>query len=230
MLGGIASAGINYFASGKAAKAQQAGYSNALSNYNLMLHNVGTYLEPYRDVGTGAMRSLASLYGIGADGSQDWSKAMGPDAYAAFERSPDYAYARKSAMDTLGFSNSASGLLRSSEHMRSALGLSHNLATQNFGNFRNSLMGLGQWGLDAGKTMASAAMGIGGQMGQAMMGQGNAQAAGIMGQAGALTSGINSLTNSLTQYDAFNSNKSAYGSGSAPSTFTGYGNHPMVMY
>jgi hypothetical protein len=78
--------------------------------------------------------------------------------------------------------------------------------------------------------MASAAMGIGGQMGQAMMGQGNAQAAGIMGQAGALTSGINSLTNSLTQYDAFNSNKSAYGSGSAPSTFTGYGNHPMVMY
>jgi hypothetical protein len=220
--GGAINAGINFFASGRAADAQAA----AAQQQQMMLDQAWSrgskYLKPYANVGRGAMQSLGALYGIGADGKADVSKAYGPDAMAAFERSPDYAYARDSAMRTLGFSNSASGLLRSSEHLRSATGLASNLATQNFGNYTNALRGLGGWGLDASKSLGQLALGVGTAGATVAGNAGNAQAAGIMGQAGALTSGINSVTNPLMQYNALNRNNSAYASAPAagPTDYT----------
>jgi hypothetical protein len=210
--GGLASAGINYFASGNASEALQAGYANQQAMLDQAWARSAKFLKPYANVGRGAMQSLGALYGIDAKGNQDISKAYGPEAMAAFERSPDYAYARDSAMKTLGFSNAASGLLRSSEHLRSATGLASNLATQNFGNYTNALRGLGGWGLDASKSLGQIATGLG-TAGATAAGQaGQAQAAGIMGQAGAITSGINSVTNPLIQYNALNRNNSAYAS------------------
>jgi len=208
--GGLANAGINYFASGNAAEAQQAAAAQQQQMLQQAWKRSKGYLEPYSKVGTGAMQSLGALYGIGKDGQPTSEGAYGPEAMAAFERSPDYAYARDSAMRTLGFSNSASGMLKSSEHLRSATTLASGLATQNFGNYTNALRGLGGWGLDASKSLSQAALGMGTAGATVAGNAGNAEAAGIMGQAGALNSGINSVTNALTSYNSLNRNNSAY--------------------
>lgn len=209
-IGGIANAFIGSSAASKASKQQMAMQQQALAMQQKMFGEAQSALSPYNKVGQGAMLSLGALYGIGADGSQDMSKAYGPEAMAAFERSPDYAYARDSAMRTLDFSNSAKGMLGSREHLNTALQVGQGLATQNFGNYQTNLRNLGLMGLDAGKSIAGAATGFANMGTQSYTTMGNAQAAGTMGQANALTGGINTATNALTQYNQWNRNNSAY--------------------
>lgn len=208
--GGIANSFIGSSASKKASSQQVAAQQAALALQQKMYGDAVGRAEPYINTGKGAMLSLGSLYGIGEDGSFSFDNAMNPAALDAFRRSPDYQFAMQEGIRGLGFSNAAQGLLRSSEHLRSATRFAEGLATQNFGNYVGNLRGIAGMGLDATKSINSVGLGFG-QMGSSTMGAiGNAQAAGTMGSANALAGGINSVTNALTSYNAYTRNNSAY--------------------
>lgn len=233
--GGIANAFIGASASKKAAAAQQQAAMMAKQQADEAWGRASGVLMPFSNVGRGAMMSLGQLYGIQSDGSYNFNNAMGNDALEAFRRSPDYQFASQEGMRNLTNSNSATGLLRSSDHLRSAIQFNQGLATQNFGNYQTNLRNIANMGLDASKSLGTVAAGVGTLGANATMMGGQAQGAGIMGQANALMGGINSTTNALTAYNAYTRNNTAYGN-SNPNVPGGagdpmrYGNLPMPVY
>ncbi len=240
---GVANALIGSSASKRAASAQQAAAQAAAMQYERAWNRASEALGPFSNVGRGAMLSLGQLYGIQPDGSYNFNNAMGQAALDAFRRSPDYAFAASEGMRNLVNSNSASGLLRSSDHLRSAINFNQGMATQTFGNYQTNLRNIGLMGLDASKGLASAAMGIGTGSANAQTAAGNAQAAGIMGSANSLMSGVNSVASSLAGYNAYTRNNSAYSQPSIYEAYTqsspymdgralpqSYGNLPMPVY
>lgn len=231
--GGVANGFIGMSSARSAAAQQQAGAAEALQFQKKMYGDTQDALRPFNKIGAGAMKSLGSLYGIDARGNFNQSNAMNPEAIEAFKRSPDYAFAQQEGIRGLGFSNSATGLLGSSEHLRSATQFSSGLATQNFQNYQNALKGMAGYGLDAGKALGTAATNFG-QMGTgSIMAGANAGAAGEIGAGNALMGGINSASNALMGYSSYMRNNSAYGN-TNPNVPGGtgdparYGNLPAV--
>lgn len=239
--GGLINAGIGAYSANKSSKAMQAAAAQAAAAQKQQMeeawNRASGVLSPFSNVGRGAMMSLGQLYGIQSDGSYSFNNAMGQDALDAFRRSPDYQFASQEGMRNLTNSNSATGLLRSSDHLRSAIQFNQGLATQNFGNYQTNLRNLATMGLDASKSLGTVAAGIGNNPvgAQAILAGGQAAGAGIMGVGNALMGGINSTTNALTAYNAYTRNNSAYGN-TNPNMPGGagdparYGNLPMPVY
>lgn len=164
---------------------------------------------PFTNVGQGAVTTLGQLFGIGPDGQQTNNAD-----FSSFFNSPDYEFARSEGMKALEFSNAAKGQLNSGNNMRDIVGFGQGLATQNFGNYVNRLLGLSQLGAQT----------AGGQA-QQIGNQGQAQASGIVGSANALSQGLSGLGNNLALSSLMSGgNPSAYNNNSG-----GFGWQPITV-
>ena len=165
-------------------------------------------LQPYLDIGKNATYTLGQLTGTGNGGNQ-------PD-YSSFFKDPSYGFAQQQGELGRERGANARGLNLSGGTLKDLATFNSGLATQQYGNYFNRLMGLAGIGQDATKTNANLVTGnasnnttAAGQIGNTIMGQGQAQASGAVGVANAANSGI---SNSL-MYNYLNRNPSAYGSG-----------------
>ncbi len=219
-IGGVANGVLGFMGSKSASKAQQQGQANALAAQNHWFSQIQGNLAPYMDAGKGAVMSLAQLYGLQTPGNPG-GQPFGPEAMEAWKQSPDFLFAQKQGMEGLEFSNAAKGLLKSRGHLNQSIAFNSGLATQNFGNYRNSLMDISRIGAGAAGTFANAAGMAGNSIANTMMAGGNAQAAGIMGGYNALAGGVNSVTNALTQYNAYSKSAFPGGSNYASNTYQG---------
>lgn len=167
-------------------------------------------LQPYLDLGKNATYTLGQLMGGGNGNVQ-------PD-YSSFFKSPDYSFAQQQGELGLTRAANARGLNLSGAALKDLTSFNSGLATQQYGNYFQRLMGLAGIGQNATNTNANLVTGnasnntaAAGQIGNTIMGQGQAQASGAVGIANAANGGV---SNSLL-YNYMNRNPSAYGSGEA---------------
>jgi hypothetical protein len=120
--------------------------------------------------------------------------------YSGFENSPDYLYARDQALYGIDHSAAARGQLYSGGH---SLDLAHELngiASQNLGNYRNSL----EWGANLGQNAASGVGQLGAnaanQIGSSYGQLGAAQAAAAQQQGGAIGGAVTGIGGALSNY------------------------------
>src|SRR5882762_6837743 len=198
----IIGGGVGLYAANKAADTQATAGRNALdfqkqafdtsqSNINAAKPNY----QPYLDVGNKATYTLGSLMG------QNGGK---PD-YSSFYNSPDYAFAQQQGEQGIERGANARGMNLSGGTLRDLSSFNSGLATQQYGNYYNRLMGLSQMGQNAATGLGNLAVGqatnatsAASGIGNTMQGIGQSQASGIVGGANAVTGAIGSgVQNSL---------------------------------
>lgn len=211
-IGGVASAGIGAYSTGRAAQAGRDAQNSALDFQNRVFNTNQANFKPFIDTGQGAVLSLAQLYGLQTPGNPGGNGTpFGPESMQAFNNSPDYAYARDQGIKALTFQNSAGGLL-GRNHMNTIEQFGSGLATQNFGNYTGRLMSLAQLGntsaTAAGQLNNQSAAGIAGTYGNI----GQINSAEQLGFGNAAQTGLSSITNNLASYNLMNRNISSFGS------------------
>jgi hypothetical protein len=190
---GLAGAGASIFGaseqSSAAKAAAQAQVSEEQQGFQLQQQQLQT-LNPWINVGQGANYTLGSLYGIGQNGQQTNS----PSNFSQFFNSPDYQFAQQQGQAGLVNYQNAEGLGGSGAGLAAASTFNQGLATQQFGNYFNRLMGLSQLGA------SSAQAGIGGAnaAAQTLGNIGASQASGITGSANAIAGGATGVASSLS--------------------------------
>ncbi len=185
--------------------------------------------QPYMDVGRGATYTLGQL--TGASGSN-------PD-YSSFFNSPDYNFAQQQGELGITRGANARGANLGGGVLKDLASFNSGLATQQYGNYFNRLMGLSQLGASAVNGFSSASTNNAGGLANVAGGFGNlatgaansnntasanignttqavgqATASGIVGGANAITGGVNSAANNTLLAGYLNRNPTAYGSGS----------------
>lgn len=210
---GVLGAGASLYAASK----QSDAAGNALNfqkqtfdtNQQNMKAAQGT-LQPYLDVGNQATYTLGQLTGGGNGNVQ-------PD-YSSFFKDPSYGFAQQQGELGIERGANARGMNLSGGTLKDLASFNSGLASQQYGNYFNRLMGLAGIGQTATNTNAnlvtgnasnntSAANGIA----NTTMGQGQAQASGAVGLANAANGGA---SNAL-MYNYMNRNPSAYGGGNS---------------
>jgi hypothetical protein len=188
----IYSANLQAGAAKSAANAQVSAEQQALA---LQREQLGK-LDPWLNVGSGANYTLGSLYGIGPNGQP----ANAPQDFSKFFSSPDYQFALQQGNAGLVNYENAMGLGKSGSGLAAASTFNQGLATQQFGNYFNRLMGLSQLGATAANTAVgggNAAAGTIGNIGASqaggIIGGANAWAGGLSGAAGAGSGAANAL-------------------------------------
>lgn len=211
--GGIASSMIGASAAKDAAKAQADAAANALAFQKDVYGKNQANLSPFINAGQGAAGTLSRV--TGGNGT--------PADFSSFFNSPDYKFALDQG--TRGVTNyeNAQGMGLSGGALKDVAQFNQGLATQQYGNYFNRLMGLATIGSSAAGNLAGNNTNMSNSIGNTMQAQGQAQASGIVGSANALTGGINSgIQNSLLSY-AIGKNPSAYGSNNLGSMLFGGG-------
>lgn len=177
-IGGAAGSLLSSKGSKKASKKQVAAQEAAAQEQRNALMRVQQYQQPYLDAGSPAINAL---------------NRVNSGDYSAFENSPDYLYARDESLKGVQGSAAARGGLFSGNTGRELLRVGNGLATQNLGNYRNSLMqqiGIGQ---SAANNLGNATLGVAGGVAGNLVGAGDARASGIVGSTNAITGGIEDL-------------------------------------
>jgi len=202
----LVGAGVGLYSANKAADTQANAANNALafqqSAFNTSQNNINAAkpnYQPYLDAGSGATYSLGKLLGIGPGGQQ------GTPDYSGFYNSPDYQFAQQQGELGITRQNNASGLDLSGSALKDMDTFNSGLASQQYNNYYNKLMGLSQQGANAAAGFGNLSVGQATNTTNAATGIGNttqaigqAQASGIVGGANAVTGSLSSgVQNSL---------------------------------
>jgi len=203
-----------------AAQEQATASQNALSTQVAASNNATTALAPYNDVGTGAIHSLADLYGIGyasqgngtattsstgvvtpanlnaAQGSAGGQNVQNA-ALANFTNTPDYQFAFQQGMQGLQRSAAAGGTLISGGQEKAGEEFGAGLASQQYGNYFNRLLSLAQVGQSAASGTASNSIASGNSIANTQQAIGQSQASGTVGAANATASGLTGVSSAV---------------------------------
>lgn len=205
---GLISAGIGAYASGQAADKQAAAANNALNFQKQTFDTSQANFKPYLDIGKNATYTLGQLTGTGANGNQQ------PD-YSSFYKDPSYQFAQSQGELGIERGANARGLNLSGGTLKDLATFNSGLASQQYGNYFNRLMGLSQLGQASAAGSAANGTAAAGQVGNSMQAVGQAQASGIVGGANAITGGINSGTQNALLAGYLGKNASGYGGSAA---------------
>ena len=135
--------------------------------------------------------------------------------YTGFYDSPDYQGALDQGIEAMNRRQASVGNLASGGSSADLNAFAQQLASQNLGNYRNSLMGVSQLGAQATGQMGQLGQGYTQMQGNALMGQGNARASGYQAMGNALT-GIGGIAG-----DYFGYQRNGGGGGMAGGTPSG---------
>ena len=161
--------------------------SNALREYsdiargdvNRWYQRAEDPLQPYAQSGERSVRTLNDLYGLNGRGAQDTARDN-------FQFSPDYAFARDEGIKAMDHSASARGQLLTGNQLRDVTAFSSGLASQNYNNYADRLMGMSQQGAAAAGGLSALRSARGNALGDINMSVGNA----FMGQGNQLDASI----------------------------------------
>jgi len=215
--GGIVSglgAGLGGWMQANAAKQasdqQAAAAANALAFQRKVYGDTLDNMKPFTDVGHGAIGQLGGLFGIGG-------ATPGQADYSRFFQSPDYNFARQQGDLALARSGAAQGGYLSGGQIKAGEQFGQGLASQQYGNYFNRLMGLATLGQNSAANQATFGSNMANTIGNTTMAQGAYQGAGTIGQANAYAS---IFPNALAAYGQMRnySNNSAF---SQPNSTTG---------
>jgi hypothetical protein len=186
----VGSAAIGASAAKKAGKKQAAAADAASAQQQQQLDLINQQNAPYREAGTAALNQLMGLYGLNGQEAD----------YSAFENSPDYQFAQQQGEQSLLRNRAALGGLQGGQTGAALQQYGQGLASQQLGNYRNSLMGLVNTGQGANQLTAQAGLNTGQAIGQNMQNAGNASAAGTLASSNALIGGLGGLANAAGDY------------------------------
>lgn len=136
--GALGAAG-SYFASSKAADAGEAAADKSAAVQRELYYQTRSDTEPYRALGLGAAGKLARLAGLG---SPDQSAAEVGQFYA----SPGYQFRLGEGQKALERSAAARGMLNSGATLKGITRYGQDYASNEFGNYVNTLGGLAGYG------------------------------------------------------------------------------------
>lgn len=171
-----------YFGSNSAANAQAAGSNNAIGTEQQLEGQLGGIYGTQMNAGNAAFSPLMSALGV--NGAPD---------YSAFENSPGYQFAVQQGTQAINRQAAASGGAYSSTTLGDIGQYVTGLASQNYQNYVNNLMGLAGFGSSANANYANALSNAAGNVAQAQQNKGNAYATGTAGGANAIAGAAGSL-------------------------------------
>lgn len=201
--GALVSGVLGYEGATKAADTQANSANNALQfqeqAFNTSQNNINQAkgnFSPYLNVGNQATYTLGQLMGGGTNNQPD---------YSSFFNSPDYNFAQSQGQKGVINAANAQGVGLSGGTLKDLATFNSGLASQQYGNYFNRLMGLSQMGANAASGLGNLATGQANNATSAAAGIGNttqavgqAQASGIVGGTNAITGSLNSgISNSL---------------------------------
>lgn len=156
-------------AAGKATDAQLEAIKQAISEYNSGYAGQQALFNPYAQAGTQGLQHL---------------NALNSGDFSAFESSPDFLFAQQQGNQALGQQQASRGNLFSGGAGRELAQFNQGLASNQLGQYRNSLMGqigIGQYGTNGlSNALTNKTQGIA----DARIGAGQARASGYTGAAG----------------------------------------------
>jgi hypothetical protein len=200
---GLISAGIGAYASGKASDKQAEAANNALNFQKQTFDTSQANFKPYMDVGKNATYTLGQLTGTGTSGAK-------PD-YSSFYQDPSYQFTQQQGELGIERGANARGLNLSGSALKDLSTFNSGLASQQYGNYFNRLMGLSQLGQASAAGSAANGATMSGQIGNTTQAVGQAQASGIVGGANAITGGLNTGTSNALLAGYLGKNASGYG-------------------
>lgn len=200
---------VSYMGAKRAAKIQKDASDKAFAIQEKFFNTTRADLAPYREVGAGALGSLAKLYGIGT-GGKPGGQPFDPAALEAFRRSPDYKFALEEGLKSVEASRAAKGLLKSGGTLEELQERGSGLASQNFGNYVSRLLQLANIGESSAAQTGSFASGASRGMADSIMAGGEASASGVVGGTNSITSMIDNLSKNLSLYKLMTPGGSAY--------------------
>jgi hypothetical protein len=175
---GLASAGIGYLGAQKAAGAQANAANNALQFQEAVYNQNQANLKPFINTGQGATYTLGQLTGQNGNAPN----------FSSFFTDPSYQFAlQQGTRGTINAAN-AQGIGLSGGTLKDLSEFNQGLASQQYGNYYNRLLGLSQLGANAAGGFATTSTNAAGQIGNTIQGLGQAQASGFVGGANAIMS------------------------------------------
>jgi hypothetical protein len=149
-----------------------------------------TDLSPWRTTGQNALLNVGNLSGAnGADAAQ---QAMG-----GFQTSPGYQFQLQEGLNSIDAGAAARGMLASGQTQKAEMQYAQGLASQDFGNYYNRLLGISTQGLQAAGTQANASMNAGNNIAETQTSAGTALANIYGNMYKGVGNGINSTANDL---------------------------------
>lgn len=212
--GGSLLGGMSQASAAKDASAQQAQAAQQALNFQKHVYNESQQnFRPYLQTGEGALHQLAGLYGLpgGTSGTP------GMQNFNAFTQSPDYQFAQQQGNLAIQRSGAAQGNYLSGGQIKAGEQFGQGLASQQYGNYFNRLMGLATMGQNSAANSATSGGNMANTIGNTQLAQGAYQGAGTIGQANAYSS---IFPNALSSYGTMRNfaNNSAF---SQPNTQSG---------
>lgn len=184
VLGASAIGGAASIISGnKAAKAQEQAAAQSIAEQQRQYNQTRDDLAPWRSTGGSALAKLSDLYGLGGNA---------PDP-SVFQTSPGYQFRVDQGLQGIDRGAAARGLLHSGAAVKAEDNYTQNLASQEFGNYTNTLMGIAGTGQSAANTTAAAGQSSANAISQAYGQAGNARASSYANVGSSINSGINNV-------------------------------------
>jgi hypothetical protein len=179
----VVGAGASIYSGNKAAKSQTNAANQQVGEQRRQYDQSRADLAPWRTTGGSALAKLSQLYGL--DG-------QAPDA-SVFTASPGYQFRFNEGQRAIDRGAAARGLLHSGAAVKAEQNFGQGLASQEFGNFTNTLMGIAGTGQQATNTTVAAGQNAANNISQAYGQAGNARASSYANTGSAINSGINNV-------------------------------------
>lgn len=199
-----------------AGRAQQEALEKAMALQRTGFNGQTDIFNPQRAFGMGAMNLLSQMYGFGipqtgtpyfdpktgelitstpgAGGGLPTAGTGKPD-WSVFLNSPDYKYAKGQSLDAVDARYGANGSRWSGAAMGAINKQASGLASQNFGDFYNRLMGMTGVGTQANNALSGALGNTVNSLSDLTTGIGNAQAGAQIGAANSYGNAAGNLLN-----------------------------------
>lgn len=176
--------GVQGYFAGEAANAQAEASQNAINQLNASKSEGLGYLAPYNESGKLGLGPLTGLLtGNQYDPKTGESTALTPEQRLnLFQSSPGYQFQLSEGQKAIQNSQAARGNLLSGGAVKELQQYGQGLASQDYGNYINQLMGLTNIGQNAANSSANTAIGAGTQIANTMQDAGNAEAQGLLNQ------------------------------------------------
>ncbi len=179
----VVGAGASIYSGSKASSAQQKGAQQGVDEQRREYDQSRADLAPWRTTGGGALELLSRFYGLGG---------QAPDQ-TAFTTSPGYQFRMNQGIQGIDRGAAARGLLHSGAAVKAEQNFGQGLASQEVGNWTNTLLGISGAGQQATNTTTAAGQNAANNITQAYGQAGNARASSYANTGSAINSGINNV-------------------------------------
>lgn len=184
---GVGSALLQNRAAGKAASAANRASEQANALQQQQYEQTRSDLNPYLQEGQNALAGINRL---------------NAGDYSGFQNSPDYQFAMQQGLQGVDRSAAARGALYSGGQQADLTNYAQGMASQQLGQYRNSLMSLANMGASSGSALAGVGQNYAGAVGNNLANGANATGSAALTQGNnlsQLTAGLGGLANNYLQ-------------------------------